>query len=125
MEELQLEWLKTIDIYPRMTKLIGAYDKDKDYVGPEDWRGKLVPRYIFGIDVNVCAYIHDYRYEIGGTEFNRLQADSVFFSNMMKWVDKKKYPFGTNFFMKRLAKTMVFHYYNMVMKFGKSSFIYN
>ena len=80
----QIEWLKSIDEYDDMVKVIGEYDDDYDYVGPEDWRRKLVPRYIYGIDMNVCAYIHDYRYAVGGNELDRLQADCTFFANMSK-----------------------------------------
>ena len=72
-----------------MVKLSGEYNSEYDYVGPEDWRRKLVPRYIYCIDMNVCAYIHDYRYKIGGTEYERQLADSMFSTNMMKWVIMK------------------------------------
>ena len=105
-EEKQVEWLKSIDMYPEMVELMEAYDEDKDYVGPEDWRVKLIPRYIYGVDVKVCAYIHDYRYEVGGNEYERLQADLLFFGNMMKWVELKEYPWGTNWILKRMAKRM-------------------
>ena len=124
MEELQVEWLQDIDIYHRMVKLIGSYNKDYDYVGPEDWRRKLVSRHIYGIDMNVCAYIHDYRYELGGNEFNRLQADLLFFGNMTKWVEEKLYPWGTNWIIKIMAGRMVYNYFKFVRTFGKSSFNY-
>ena len=120
----QIQWLHNIPEYSKMVEALGEYDNSYDYVGPEDWRRKLVPRYIYGIDMNVCAYIHDYRYEIGGTEVERLTADTMFFGNMMKWVENHKFPFGTKWFMKFFAKKMVYEYYNFVRTFGESSFNY-
>lgn len=118
----QLEWLYNIPEYPKMVKVIGEYDDFYDYVGPEDWRRRFVPRYIYGVDMNVCAYVHDYRYNIGGTEADRLKADTMFFGNMMKWVEEHEYPWGTNWFIKYFARDMVYKYYTFVRMGGSERF---
>lgn len=118
----QIEWLKAIPEYENMADTIGKYDDTYDYVGPDDWRRKLIPRYIYGADVNVCAYIHDYRYAVGGSEADRLQADTMFFGNMMKWVENKKFPWGINAFIKYFARKIVYKYYSVVRLLGSSSF---
>jgi hypothetical protein len=117
-------WLHNIPEYADMVAVLGEYDDTYDYVGPEDWRRRLVPRHIYGIDMNVCGYIHDYRYRIGGTEVERLKADTMFFGNMMKWVELKQFPTGTNWFMKYFARDMVYKYYSAVRSLGESSFNY-
>ena len=63
----QEQWLRSMSDYSKMVEAIGEeYDDEKDYVGPEDsWKTKLIPRTIMLIDINVCAYIHDYWYFLG------------------------------------------------------------
>lgn len=73
-----------------MVELIGDYDEQKDYVGPENSKiSYLIPRTIWGIDINAAAYIHDYFYTKykGSSEQKRFEIDSIFLADMMQIIE--------------------------------------
>ncbi len=42
------------------------------------------PDHIGGVDLRPACHFHDYAYSIGGTRNDRLQADDIFFRNLMR-----------------------------------------
>jgi hypothetical protein len=127
----RIEWLKRHRDYEKFVELLGEYDDKIDYVGPVD-NSKLtalIPRRLLLIcDINICAYIHDYRYRMcEGDEDKRLEADVEFLANMFYMISKHDFALFTNikfvkwlvnFHLGRLANTHAMYYYAAVRVFG-------
>jgi hypothetical protein len=129
---IDTEWLAQHSEYDSMVEVMGNYDPFIDYVGPEDklWLTKVIPRRLVLLcDINVCAFIHDYRYMVSdGDETLRLAADVEFLANMFYMVSLHDFaPFSklkfvkaiVNFHIKRIANTHALYYYTAVRVFGK------
>jgi hypothetical protein len=102
-----LIWLHSLDYYHDMVEVMGDYDEQKDYVGPEgDWKAEIIPRTIWGIDINIAAYIHDYFYKKhkGEGEQKRFEIDAIFLADIMKIIELH----GCWFFRRNLARLLVF-----------------
>ena len=85
-----LIWLHSLDYYHEIVKVMGDYDEQKDYVGAQgDWRSKYIPRTIWGIDINVCAYVHNYWYkkDENKNEQRRFEIDAMFLADMMQVIE--------------------------------------
>jgi hypothetical protein len=111
--------------YPEMVKALGPYDPDKDYVGAEgDWKSKHIPRKFFGVDINICAYIHDFYYIEGGTKKDRFHADAAFLVDMMDaiYTNTNTWPRGFRTLQKYLAMKMALRYYMVVRAYGEEAF---
>lgn len=55
---------------------MNKYDKDKDYCGPEGMAiSKLIPRKLFGVNINYACYKHDVAWGMGD---KYTQADQIF-----------------------------------------------
>lgn len=77
--------------YPVLPEGWQPYDDDKDYCGPEGSSLSIfICRKIDGVDTNKCCWAHDQRYEIGGTEVDKMEADMCFYRDM-KIAIKAKY----------------------------------
>ena len=101
-----------------MVKLMKEYDHEYDYVGPEGMFRKIVPRKIYGCDINVCAYVHDYYYVKNGTQKDRFNADATFLVDILLFVNE--HDFGFFRFVKRnLAYRRAMTYYQTVREFGQ------
>lgn len=120
-QKRQIEWLLGQWDYSVMAATrLGEYDDDKKYVGAEgDWKSFLVPRTIYKIDVNVCAYIHDYRYIIGGDSVDRKEADNEFYESIAYWISQY-----SGFIIGTLARIRAWFYYRAVRKYGGATFNY-
>jgi hypothetical protein len=87
MTKFEQDWLNKFKDRGAMELAIGEYKSDYDYVGPEDWRRKAIPRTIYGVDVNLAAYRHDYLYVKGGTQKDRFDADAAFLADMCQLIE--------------------------------------
>ena len=96
-----------------------GYEPKKDCNGcGSGWNAKLVPDTIYGVDIRPSCCIHDDRYEIGGSDKDRLEADREFLINMLETINKKKawwYP-------TKLARLRVMDYFSAVRDYGDSAF---
>jgi hypothetical protein len=116
-----LIWLHSLDYYHDIVKVMGDYDEQRDYVGAEgDWRSKIIPRTIWGIDINIAAYIHDYNYTIykGKGEQKRFEADAIFLADMMKIIELH----DCWRFRRNLARMRAVKYFSAVREGGKKAF---
>lgn len=113
--------------YPLMCAALGPYNPLVDYVGPSgNWKNKIVPRTLWGIDINICAYIHDWRFFQGGTELDRNKADTEFLLNMIATVIRHEdnWIWGTNSLRKWRAINRAMVYYKVVDEWGAQNFNY-
>ena len=55
--------------------------------GTAGWKGALVPDTIWGLSVREACDIHDWMYEHGATESDRLDADSAFLNNLIRLIN--------------------------------------
>ncbi len=114
-------WLESLPYYDDIVSTIGEYDDKRDYVGAEDdWKSKFIPRTVWGIDINMAAYVHDYFYTKGGGDHERFVADLLFQSDMMKLINLSDSWAITRFFARHRATT----YYHFVCENGADSFSY-
>lgn len=118
---IQRNWLHSLPEYSKM----GKYNDSIDYVGATgDWKSKFIPRKFYGIDINVCAFIHDFNYREGGSLTDRFKADAMFLADMMKQIeltpDNRFY--GTNWYRKHLARLRAIKYFEAVRAFGGKAF---
>ena len=96
--------------YDDMRELIGDYDHQKDYVGPGDgWKTKLIPRTIWGININMCAYIHDYFYQKdkGAGAQRRFEIDAMFLADIMQVIEMA----DCSFIRRNLARARAVKYF--------------
>jgi len=114
-------WLESLPFYDDLVAVMGEYDESKDYVGAEgDWKSKFIPRTIWGIDVNMAAYIHDYWYNKGGGNQQRFQADCMFLVDMMRLIEMS----GSWRITRFMARNRAVKYFGAVRENGKASFTY-
>lgn len=122
-----IAWLKSLPEYKHMVAVMGEYDDSKDYVGAEgDWKSKYIPRKIMGVDINICAYIHDYWYLIGGDTNDRFDADAGFLVDLLKTIcfSPKKWFWGTDWIRKATSYSLALKYFEAVRVGGKKAFTY-
>ena len=84
------------------------------------WNAKIVPDTIYGLNIRICACIHDHAYMVGGGEIDKILADKEFLDNMLTLIntyDKWWYPHW-------LARHRAMTYYDAVVRMGDSSFNY-
>ncbi len=88
--------------------------------GPDGSLFDLVPDNFIGVDISVACKIHDFLYEIGGFEADKVKADKMFYQNLKRCVfnDSSLITRTTNLW---LAKT----YYNAVRDHGSEYFNYH
>lgn len=125
MTKFEEEWLSKFSDLKEMTLLIGKYKSDYDYVGPEDWRRKTIPRTIYGVDVNLAAYRHDYLYGKGGTSKDRFDADAAFLVDMCQLIEEGDWGVFRKWFkwaLRGLAFQRAMKYFLAVRAGGKDSF---
>jgi hypothetical protein len=102
-----------------MVKVLGAYDHAYDYVGPDGCFRKVVPRKIYGCDINVCAYVHDYWYVKKGTKKDRFNADAAFLVDILTFIDG--HDFGVfSFWRRNLSYRRAMTYYQAVRELGQN-----
>jgi len=119
-------WLRSLPNYPAMAKRMGEYRDYRKYVGAtDDWKSKLIPRSFYGVDINVCAYIHDYYYTIGGDQEDRFKADAIFLADMMRMIEMSEDSWWImNWYRVHLARNMALNYFEVVRSQGKKSWNY-
>jgi hypothetical protein len=125
MTKFEEEWLSKFSDLKEMTLLIGRYKTDYDYVGPEDWRRKMIPRKIYGVDVNLAAYRHDYLYAKSGTQADRFNADAAFLADMCQLIEHSDWGVlrkWFKWFLRGLAFQRAMKYFLAVRAGGKDSF---
>lgn len=88
--------------------------------GPDGSLFDLVPDNFIGVDISIACKVHDYCYEIGGSEADRVKADKMFHTNLIRCVmnDSSLITRTTNLW---LAKK----YYQAVKEFGHKYFNYH
>lgn len=109
---------------------IEPYNASVDYVGPQNrWIGRLIPRRIYGVDINECAYGHDVRYADAVPQFiiarfpdtpqqARHYADRQFYGEMLLKVDES----AIGRVLKFMARRRAWIYYKSVRCFGHRYF---
>lgn len=125
--QAQIDWLKSLPSYTMMTFKLGRYNDNVKYVGATgDWKSKIIPRSFYGVDVNVCAFIHDYHYSFPeGNEEDRFNADAGFLANMMRQIEltpDKWWCYGANWLRRHNARLRAVKYFEAVRYAGKKSF---
>ncbi len=116
-----IHWLHSLPNYDDMVAVMGDYDDARDYVGPgESWKTKIIPRTIWGIDINAAAYIHDYYYEKhkGEGEDKRLEIDCRFLVDIMRIIEMS----DCWAFRRNLARLRAVKYYAAVREGGAEIF---
>ena len=116
-----LIWLHSHPKYEEMKKLLGDYDEQKDYVGPEgSWKARIIPRTIWGIDINVAAYVHDFYYEKhkGQGEEKRLEIDCIFLIDIMRIIEMN----NSSAIRRNLARLRAVKYFAAVREGGEDIF---
>lgn len=122
----QIAWLKSLPEYQNMVKVLGEYDDSIDYVGAVgDWKSEFIPRSLWLIDINICAYIHDYWYYIGGSITDRFKADAMFLADMLRWIEQtpdRWYIYGFNWGRRGMARRRALKYFEAVRLAGDKAF---
>lgn len=85
------------------------------------WKEPLVPDELGGIDISEACGIHDYEYEIGGTEEDREISNLNFLCNMVLII-RRDDTWMTN---EGVALKWAMHYYMAVEEYGKEYFNYH
>ena len=78
----------------------------------------LIPNTFFGLDMTICADIHDYMYFVGKTIEDKNEADRSFLNNMLRVINSK----SANGFMRWIRRRRAMQYYNAVAEFGGPAF---
>jgi len=84
------------------------------------WNKYFVPNTVYGLNIRIVCCIHDYEYELGGTERDKKLADENIHDNIENIIDlydRWYYPQG-------LAKKRADTYRFFVQQMGDSSFNY-
>lgn len=94
------------------------YDDRIDYCGPEGLHiSKLIPRKVFGVDVNYCCYIHDAGWADGK---GHTAADRQFFKDVYKQFRMKaEKERGANRIGFRVAGVLVATVYYLGVRLGR------
>ncbi len=125
MTKFEQDWLRKFKDQGAMELELGEYKSDYDYVGPEDWRRKIIPRTIYGVDVNLAAYRHDYMYAKGGAQADRFNADAAFLADMCQLIEHSDWGIWRKWFkwlLRGLAFQRAMKYFLAVRAGGKDSF---
>ena len=105
-------------------KLIVPHDIPLDFkgngCGGDNWLGKLIPDNLAGIDIYESCRIHDWLYEVGGSEEDKEKADIIFLHNMISEIDTN----DTWYTNEDKALRMACVYYKAVVKYGIEHFNY-
>lgn len=121
----QAHWLDRLPFAKEMFALMGDYNPHRDYAGAEgDWKSKLIPRKFFGVDINPCAFAHDFKYEKGGNKQDRWNADADFLIHMFQRIENSRSIWGTNAIRKAMAYATAFVYWKAVRDQGHEAFNY-
>ena len=89
--------------------------------GTGGWLGKIVPDKIYGLRITAVCNIHDYMYQVGETEEDKQEADSVFLNNLIRVIDANT----DAWLMRRLRYNRARIYYEAVEHFGGPAFWHN
>lgn len=81
--------------------------------GPKGWKAGLVPETIYGLNISEACNIHDWMYYKAETEVDRLEADLIFLTNMLRKIQSGSW--WLRFLRRRRALT----YYSAVREFGR------
>lgn len=121
-----ITYLKSIPEYPVYIVLIGDYDDDKEYAGPQNKSiSKLIPRKLWGIDCNIAFYQHDALYEKGGSKKDRWTSDGTMLITILWCIENypdKKLIYGFNWLRKHLARELAIKYFEIVLLKGHEHF---
>lgn len=88
--------------------------------GPEGAKADLVPDTVWFLSIKEACCIHDFMYEVGGTEKDRRHADYVFLNNMNILI----YQAHSFRLLKRLREKRAKLYFDAVREFGHKFFNY-
>jgi len=112
-------WFYNLPFYEDLVIVMGEYNPNIDYVGAEgDWKSKLIPKTIWGININRAAFIHDYWYKKGGTAHDRFVADTMFLADMLKIIEMS----GVWRIRRFLARHRAVTYFHAVREAGEKAF---
>lgn len=81
------------------------------------WNAKLVPNFIFWLNVKDTCCIHDDRYEHGLTIEDKKEGDREFRNNMLRKINAQPW-----YFPKSLARAIANNRYRIVRDFGGPAF---
>lgn len=86
--------------------------------GPQGFWGRFVPNTIWFMNIKESCKRHDWDYEKGETEEDKIIADDTFLKNMEIQIDNA----GGFGWLKRLRRRRAKFYYHKVVESGDSSF---
>ena len=87
-------------------------------------KGLNVPDTFYGLDISLACNIHDWMYQYGKTEADRLFADAMFRLNLTILIDEANYNVLSKV-LKPLRHGRASTYYNAVCLWGEESFWVN
>lgn len=89
--------------------------------GADNQRFDFIPDTIYGLSIFEACRRHDWAYNIGGNENDKIIADREFLSNMLAIIDNHDKWYYPHWLARRRAMT----YYDAVVRFGGDSFNYH
>jgi len=96
-------------------------EKRKDCNGcGTGWNENVVPDTVYGLNIRIVCCIHDYEYELGGTERDKELADENIHDNIENIIDA----FDKWWYPTRMAKLRADTYRFVVRQAGGSAFNY-
>lgn len=121
-----INYLKSLPEYPVYTILIGEYDDNTGYAGPENKTiSKFIPRKLWGIDCNIAFYQHDALHEKGGSKKDRWTSDITMLITILWCIENypdKKLIYGFNWLRRNLARNLAMKYFEVVRSQGHKHF---
>lgn len=103
--------------------LIRNSNMPSDYKGNgcgSGWTATIVPDSLGGIDISEACNIHDYDYEVGGTQEDKERADFNFLINMIIIIQRD----DTWYTNEGVALKWAMQYYLAVYRYGYKKFNY-
>jgi len=88
--------------------------------GPEKSWFDLVPDHFIGVDISTPCKIHDFCYTIGGTEEDKIEADKMFHTNLVRTVKN-----DDSLIFREANLDLADLYYRMVRDHGHNYFNYS
>ena len=123
------DWFVNLPEYKEYHAAIGAYNPALDYAGPSNNKvlSFMIPKTLYGIDLNIAFFQHDAKYQIGYTKQARWMADITMLATGLFIIEKhpdRWFLTGFNSARRHLARVRLIKYFEAVRFGGDTSFNY-